>query len=195
MQREYDLFELLNGELKWRGRTVGLLQARAKLHELSHKTRNECFAMHLPTKEIVARVNERSPKMRPLSVFEITYDPAQAIPRANLLRLQGCDVAFAIGNEAAKVVLGTRPRWDLFVIGTAAPQETVNEMMAWLKSRYPGIPILSLTPIEATPLRDATIDVVQNATQGASGVSGLSTTLALDLSRLRRAAGLSHLPQ
>jgi len=34
-----------------------VLNAREKLEEFASTTPNECYAMHLPTKEIVARIN------------------------------------------------------------------------------------------------------------------------------------------
>lgn len=56
MQKEYDLFELLpDGSPLWRCRVTGLNQVDAKLREIAAETARECFAIYLPTKEIVAR--------------------------------------------------------------------------------------------------------------------------------------------
>ena len=61
MEREYDLFEQFPaGEPMWRDHAVGLPSARENLQELTRTTRNECLIVHLPTKEIVARLNVRS---------------------------------------------------------------------------------------------------------------------------------------
>ena len=58
MNREYDLFEKLpDGSELWRRHVHGLLEARGELVELSRTTKNDCFAMHLKTKEIVARAH------------------------------------------------------------------------------------------------------------------------------------------
>ena len=57
MDREYDIFELVQGAPMWRGHALGLLQARAKLLEISRRTSNELIAMHVLTKEIAARMN------------------------------------------------------------------------------------------------------------------------------------------
>ncbi len=58
MNREYDLFEnLANGGRVWRAAIVGREAALAKLRELADKSTNQFFAMHLPTKEIVAKTN------------------------------------------------------------------------------------------------------------------------------------------
>jgi hypothetical protein len=181
VQREYDLFELLNGALKWRGSAVGLPEARAKLYELSHKTSNECFAMYLPTEEIVARVNVRAPDARRPAVFQISYDPTRAISRTKLLRLHGCDVTFVIGNEAAKAILSTPQHWDLFMVGSSAPQETVTEMIAWLKSRYPDVPILSLSSTKTAQSPDGGSEAAARDLEEC--VPGISAALAVDGSR------------
>jgi hypothetical protein len=57
-EREYDLFERLpDGSPIWRGRVVGLQEAQIRLQQLASTTPNECFALYLPTKEIVHRLN------------------------------------------------------------------------------------------------------------------------------------------
>jgi hypothetical protein len=57
MNREYDLFESLpDGARIWRAAIVGREAAVAKLKELASKSANEFVAMHLPTKEIVAKM-------------------------------------------------------------------------------------------------------------------------------------------
>ncbi len=56
--RSYDLFEKLPDQsVVWRGIVHGLQDAKLKLGELAAKTNNECFAMYLPTQEVVGRVN------------------------------------------------------------------------------------------------------------------------------------------
>lgn len=58
MNREYDIFEQLpDGDVEWRGLVVGLEAARARLGLLAKRSKNEFFAMHTPTHEIVARAN------------------------------------------------------------------------------------------------------------------------------------------
>jgi hypothetical protein len=58
MNRDYDLFEKMpDGSLIWRDFVQGLDKARIKLAHLSTLSPNEFYAMHMPTKEIVARVN------------------------------------------------------------------------------------------------------------------------------------------
>ena len=58
VNREYDLFEKLpDGAPVWRQHVVGLLNARETLKAIASSTLNECFAIHLPSKDIVARLN------------------------------------------------------------------------------------------------------------------------------------------
>jgi len=58
MDREYDIFEQLpDGAVLWRGLVHGQESARARLDELASRSKNEFFAIHTPTKDIVARVN------------------------------------------------------------------------------------------------------------------------------------------
>lgn len=55
--RDYDLFEkLADGEV-WKLTVHGRENAIVKLEELARMSANECYAIYLPTMEIVARVN------------------------------------------------------------------------------------------------------------------------------------------
>jgi hypothetical protein len=63
VDREYDIFEKMpDGEVTWRGSVRGHEKAIAKLKELSTKSLNEHFVLHLPTKAVVARINQRADK-------------------------------------------------------------------------------------------------------------------------------------
>jgi hypothetical protein len=56
LSREYDLFERLpDGTSLWRTVVFGLENARTKLHTLAQYSTNEFYAIHIPTKDIVAR--------------------------------------------------------------------------------------------------------------------------------------------
>jgi hypothetical protein len=58
MDREYDLFErFADGSVMWRACVRGIESAIAKLKELSSSSPNEHFAIHTPTKAVIARVN------------------------------------------------------------------------------------------------------------------------------------------
>lgn len=60
-EKEYDLFERLpDGAPIWRGRALGLRAAEEQLKKIAQSTKNECFVLYLPTKEVVRRVNGSS---------------------------------------------------------------------------------------------------------------------------------------
>jgi len=60
MNREYDLFEKMpDGSVEWKDFVQGLENARLRLARLSERSSNEFFAIHIPTKQIVARVSDR----------------------------------------------------------------------------------------------------------------------------------------
>jgi hypothetical protein len=146
MERDYDIFERPSlGSPIWRACVSGLWKMHAKLEEVAAKTSNECFAIHLPTKEIVASTSgrEASPLRPKRLVFQVAYDSETAIERAGLLRLCGYEVVSVIGNEAAKVILNMPQPWDLFIVGGRITEET-EEIVRWLKARFPGIPVLAL---------------------------------------------------
>lgn len=165
MEREYDLFEQFpDGEPMWRGHAVGLSSARQKLQELTRTTKNECFIVHLPTKEIVARLNVGSSRgvgHKPV-VFQIAYDGGLATARTRVLRLQGYEVVSVIGNEAAKLVLSIPEQYDFFIVGHAADDQARTEMVSWLKAHYPGVRILALNPPKVSELAGADYNVKLN---------------------------------
>jgi hypothetical protein len=164
MEREYDLFEQVSDEPMWRGRTVGLTSARQKLQELARTTRNECLIMHLPTKEVVARLNVHSSRgigRKPM-VFQIAYDSDRATARTMVLRLHGYEVVSVIGNEAAKVVLSMPEQCDFFIVGHAADDPVRREMVLWLKAHYPGVRILAINPPKVSELAGADYNVKLN---------------------------------
>jgi CheY-like chemotaxis protein len=163
VEREYDLFEQLNdGSPMWRGHASGLHEVRRQLAELSKVTKNECFAMHLPTKEIVARANVRTTEGRKPLLFQITYHPDLAKARSEVLRLHGYEVVTVFGNEAAEVVLSMPQDYDLFVVGHAAPDETRREMVEWLKANHPDVPIIALNPPSVQQLLGADYNLKLN---------------------------------
>jgi len=188
MEREYELFEQLpDGSPMWRGQASGLREVRLKLHEIGKTTTNGCFAMYLPTKEIVARLNSGTSEdgRRKPQVFQVAYDDRLATARTEVLRLHGYEVVSVIGNEAAKVVLSLPHNCDLFIVGHAAPEEARKEMVAWLKFKYPGVGILALNPPAIRELPGADYNVKLN---------GPEIWLSLIASALDRHQGSGNLP-
>ena len=187
VERDYDLFKQLpDSSPMWRGRVSGLHETRRKLQEVSKATTNECFAMHLPTREIAARVNVRTASGKKPVVFQITYDYKLVNARTEILKLHGYEVVSAIGNEAAKVVLSIPRECDLFIVGHAAPEEIRREIVEWLNTNYPGVRILALNSPLTPELMGADYNVKLNGPEtllpviasalGAGGRSGTSIT-------------------
>jgi hypothetical protein len=148
MNRDYEIFELLpDGSPIWKGHGSGLDSVRVKLEKLAAKTANECIAMHLPTREIVARVNIGAAKVRsaePL-VFQIAYEERLAASRSQTLRHNGYEVVSVIGNEAARLVLELDRSWEFFIVGHDAAKETRKEIVVWLKAHFPNVRLLALS--------------------------------------------------
>jgi hypothetical protein len=60
MERTYDIFEKqLDGSMLWKATVNGHEAAIAKLREIGGKTPNEVQVLHLPTKALVAVMNEQ----------------------------------------------------------------------------------------------------------------------------------------
>ncbi len=96
-------------------------------------------------------------------IFQIAYTEQLRSERAELLRGLGYGVVSVIGNEAAKVLLSAIQYVDLalFIIGHAAFEQTRNEIVDWLKEKYPNITILALNPPNQE-LPGADYNVIQN---------------------------------
>lgn len=165
LEREYEIFEQLpDGSPIWRGHASGLPSVRLKLQELARTTTNECFAMYLPTKEVVARLNVKMPRGRSDKrlIFQISYDSKRAAERTQILRMCGYDVLSVIGNESAKMILSMPQHCDLFIVGHNAPEERRMEMVAWLRANYPGIRILAFNSPGIKELAGADYNVKMN---------------------------------
>ncbi|HEY0703394.1 MAG TPA: hypothetical protein VGD60_11550 [Candidatus Acidoferrales bacterium] len=60
MDREYDIFEKFpDGAHVWRAFVKGLIDARARVEQLAELSTNEFYAIHTPTKEVVAASKPR----------------------------------------------------------------------------------------------------------------------------------------
>jgi hypothetical protein len=166
MDREYDIFECLrDGSVIWRTRLRGLESARLNLKELVISTGNDHFAMYLPTREVVFRVDasEATAHVRTSKrIFQIAYSEHLRNERAELLRRIGYRVISVIGNESARVLLSTiQLDLALFIVGHAASEQTRKEMVDWLKTKYPKVKVLALNPPDQQ-LPSADYNVTQN---------------------------------
>jgi len=124
---------------------------------------------------LVCRINElledkdkrlRSAAAEPQSdgkrVFQIAYDEKLLVSREELLKRRGYEVSSVLGNNAAKHILDTRDRYRIFIVGHAAPKETREEMVRWLKANFPNTKILVVNPPSSAILAGADYNVVLN---------------------------------
>lgn len=166
MDGEYELFERrTDGSLTWRGVVQGLEQARVRVRLLANETDHECFAMCMPTKKVVLRVDAGATESLSARkrVFQIGYEELDLSARGRMLRRLGYTVVSVFGNDAAKAVLRMRPHVDLFVIGSAAPDPQRLEMAHWLRTTYPDVSILALNPPDCVRLGSLQLNAPYNA--------------------------------
>lgn len=148
MYRVYEIFEVSpNGSPQRVTVVSGLEAAKSRLHQLANNTSNECFAMDARTRQIVALMNVPPATWRAMKhIFQVSYDEESGRRRAELLKSRGYAVISVIGNEAAKLLLSSIQPYDLFIVGSAAPEQTRGEMVDWLRAQYPGVKIVALNP-------------------------------------------------
>ena len=106
----------------------------------------------MPTRQVVALANIAQTKR---VVFQVAYDERLREERANLLERRGYEVVSVVGNERSKAVLGLPQRVDLFIVGHDAPEPTRTEIVVWLKTKYPKVPVVALNlPGQELPSAD-----------------------------------------
>jgi len=96
-------------------------------------------------------------------VGQVGYDQTRVAARTDLLRAHGYQVVSVIGNEAARRVVDSLQHCHVFLVGPTAPKETREEMVVWLKAKFPGVPILALNPPTTPTLSGADYNVNQNS--------------------------------
>ena len=154
MTAEYEIFECLpSGYVNWRDSAADLTSAHLLLKQFAEHSENDYFGLCLTTHELVFRADPAA-RRPPLGkrVFQIGYSEKLLRERADLLRSIGYGVLSVIGNEPAKTLLSLAQicSEDLtfFMVGHAAPSSQRAEMVAWLKTHYPGVRIIALNPPE-----------------------------------------------
>jgi len=155
MNRVYEIFEVLpNGSPQRVTVVSGMDSAKARLHELASNTANECFASDKRTHQIVALLNVPPSRWRASKhIFQISYDEQTGVKRAELLKSRGYQVMSVIGNQAAKLALMPIQHFDLFILDHTAALETRQEMIFWLKAKYPRATIVAFNPLNQQLLR------------------------------------------
>jgi hypothetical protein len=138
-------------------RQASLEQDPEKLFQLVRRI-NEL----LEAKDKRLRSNAAEPQSDGKRVFQIAYDETLLVSRAELLRSRGYEVNSVLGNDAAKRILDPRERYRIFIVGHAAPKETREEMVRWLKANFPSTKILVVNPPSSAVLAGADYNVVLN---------------------------------
>lgn len=147
MYRSYEILEVMpDGSTVKRSVVNGLEIARITLDNLSKRTSNECIATDEETHQVVAQLNLPPAKRTLKRIFQIAYDEELGLRTAKLLRSRGYGVISVLSNEAARVLLSSIQKYDLFIVGHGAPDESRSEMVAWLKEKYPKVKTLALNP-------------------------------------------------
>lgn len=147
MYRTYEILEVMpDGSAVKRTVVHGLEFAKVTLEDLAKRTSNECIAADEKTHQVVAQLNLPPAKRKMKRIFQIAYDEEAGLGAAELLRSRGYAVISVLSNEAAKVLLSSIQKYDLFIIGHAAPERCRSEMVDWLKTRYPDVKVLALNP-------------------------------------------------
>ena len=129
--------------------------------------------------QLVVRINELleakdkrlqkttvTPVAKGNGIFQIAYDPKLLVSRAELLKNRGYEVGSVLGNDEAQRVLDSHESYLLFIVGHAAPRETREGMVRWLKTNFPQTRILALNPPQQANLAEADYNLVLNGPEG-----------------------------
>ncbi len=78
-------------------------------------------------------------------ILQVGYYPTLNETRVEILHKAGYRVMSVLGNDSAMALdKSAFASIDLVVVGASAPQSTRAEMLGWLKTHYPNIPVLML---------------------------------------------------
>ena len=166
MYRTYEILEVMpDGSTVKRMVVDGLEFAKVSLEDLSKRTSNECIAEDEKTHQVVAQLNLPAAKRRMKRIFQIAYEEESGLGTAELLRSRGYGVISVLDNEAAKVLLSSIQKYDLFIIGQAASERCRSEMADWLKTHYPNVKVLALNPPHQ-PLPNAAYNALASDPEG-----------------------------
>jgi hypothetical protein len=129
-----------DGRLRWMEGAVNVERAKARVKVLATSSRGEYVITNLTGKKISIK------SLPKLTIFQIGYDEKELNARTELFRHCGHEVISAADNEAAKRVLASIAKVDVFVVGQMAPEQTRKEMVDWLKVNFSRVKIVALIP-------------------------------------------------
>ena len=95
-------------------------------------------------------------------VFKIAYSPELMFTREAVLRSRGYVVESALGNEASKKALESGGSYHLFIVGHAAPEQVRQEMVRWVRQKFPNARVLALNPPNVAREHGADYNVALN---------------------------------
>lgn len=166
MYRTYEILEVMpDGSTVKRTVVHGVEFAKVALEDLAKRTSNECIAADEKTHQVVAQLNLPPAKRAIKRIFQIAYHEEAGLATAELLRARGYAVISVLSNEAARVLLSSIQKYDLFIIGYAATEKCRSEMADWLKTHYPDVKVLALNLLHQ-PLPNADYNALASDPEG-----------------------------
>lgn len=154
----FDIFKVEADSVRWVESADDLERAKARVSILSARSPGEYIILNQQTRERI------SVKPLPKRIFQIGYDEKERNAREALLRRFGYEVFSVPNNEAAKAALATIAQIDLFLLGNSAPDETREEMVSWLKAKFPKVKIVALNPCKNREVPGADCNVALSLT-------------------------------
>jgi len=145
-----------DGSRRWIEAAVNLEHAKLRVKVLAASSPGEYVITNLTGQE----TSIKSPPKR--IIFQIGYEEKELNARAELFRRFGHEVISVADNEAAKHVLTSTQKVDVFVVGYAAPEQTRKEMVDWLKETFAQVKIVALVPSTDRQLPRADYNLVLN---------------------------------
>ena len=92
-------------------------------------------------------------------VFQIAYSRELMFTREALMKSCGYAVESALGNDAAKNAMEAGGDYHLFVLGHAGSPEERQEMVGYVRQKFPNAKVLALNPPYSARQPDADYNV------------------------------------
>jgi CheY-like chemotaxis protein len=134
----FDIFKVEADSVRWVESADDLERAKARVSVLAARSPGEYVILNQQTRERI------SVKPQPKRIFQIGYDEKERNAREALLRRFGYEVISVADNDAARAALASMGSVDLFLLGNSAPEQTRQEIVAWLKTKFPKVKIVAL---------------------------------------------------
>jgi CheY-like chemotaxis protein len=136
----FDIFKVEPDSVRWVESADDLERAKVRVKALAGRSPGEYIILNQQTRERI------SVQPQPKRIFQIAYNEKERHAREELLRRFGYEVISVSDNAGAKTALASIGEVDLFLLGNSAPEETREEMVSWLKAKFPRVKIVALNP-------------------------------------------------